>query len=165
MSLLLKTSLVHIRKNIVIISALSFFISLGVTVFSSVNNLSDNLTKGFEDINYDSNPHDLILVNKSFKQSQDLDIDPSYNIEFSQIKYTPRIGYRWSFDTNKEEPWVKKGNKAILDKQQEGNTQSSSSSSSSSKLEKIPKSLLTIPIGDASDPKNYGYANANANLI
>ncbi|OAL09888.1 hypothetical protein A6V39_04940 [Candidatus Mycoplasma haematobovis] len=24
---------------------------------------------------------------------------------------------------------------------------------------------MTIPIGDASDPKNYGYANANANLI
>lgn len=169
MSLLLKTSLIHIRKNIVIVSALSFFISLGVTVFSSVNNLSDNLTKGFEDINYDSNPHDLILVNKSFKQSQDLDIDPSYNIEFSQIQYNPRIGYRWSFETNKEESWVKKGNKKKLDDLQKGSStqasaeSTSDSDNSSKKLERIQKNLLVLPADDPSDRRNH--LNANANLI
>ncbi|AEG72423.1 hypothetical protein MHF_0119 [Mycoplasma haemofelis Ohio2] len=116
--MLFKTSLLHIRKNATIVSVLGFFLSLSVTVLTSVDHLSDNLNKGFKEIDFDSNSHDLILVNKSFKQTQNLNVKPSYSIDLSNIKFGPKRGFRWSFDSNFDYSWVKKGNKDKLEKLQ-----------------------------------------------
>lgn len=94
MGLLFKTTLVHTKKNAFVVFVLSFFVSSGVVVFSSSDLLRDNLNKGFQEINFDSNPHDLILLSNSFKSDQNLNVIPAYESNFKTLKLSPRWGYR-----------------------------------------------------------------------
>ncbi|WP_216083218.1 ABC transporter permease [Candidatus Mycoplasma haematohominis] len=155
MGFLFKTTLIHVKKNLAVVSVLGFFVAFGTSVLSSVDLLSSNLNKGFHEINYDSNPHDLVLLSKLFKPSQELKVNPTFETELSKVAFTPKWGYKWSFDSNKENGWVK-----TKDAQTKSSQEGSSGGvqiSGNDKLSQTAKLVFTIPHSEAF--AKYSYNN------
>lgn len=158
MGLLFKTTLVHIKKNSFVVFVLSFFISSGIVVLSSSDMLRDNLNKGFQEVNFDGNPHDLILLSKSFKSDQNLKVMPVYEDHFASLQLTPRWGYRWAFDNLKGDFYVRAAEYNKVSNSAEGGSSGAASSTkgTSPKLKKLPEYSFHIPI-----IPNYDYSYAN----